>query len=194
MNNLLHPKSVPSSVLTALAASMFALTGCGENIFEVKWREANVDTVLVYSLARPELNLPTAFDFVARRALEVEDPQATGVWDLLLDTQAGELVFLPPGALDVGSGAMVLKLPDMAFDDVIKAPKDTTLYSKNTPLSVETSSVYVFRTHQGSNRFGFPCFFFGKLQPLEVQPAVGTVRFMYDVSTLCDDRHLIPPD
>ena len=194
MNKSSLSKSEPLPVLVLLAASMVGLTGCGENIFELKWTEADVDTVLVYSLARPELNLPTAFDFVGRRALEIESPGATGVWDLLLDTQDGELVFLPPGALGVASDAMVLKLPDMAFDDVIKAPKDTTLYSKDTPVSVETSSVYVLRTHQGANRFGIPCLFFGKLQPLEVQPAIGTVLFMYDVSTLCDDRGLIPRD
>ena len=173
---------------------MLGLTACGENIFEATWTVARVDTVLVYSLARPELNLPNGYDFVNRRTMEIHDPGATGQWDLIVDTQNGELVFLPPGGLDVVSEAMILKLPDMNFDDVVTAPKDTTLYSRDMPVSVETSSVYVLRTHQGADRFGVPCVFWGKLQPLDVQPDVGTVRFMFDVSTLCDDRGLIPQD
>ena len=170
------------------------MSGCGENIFEQKWTEAEVDTVLIYSLARPELNLPTAFDFVDRLALEIQAPGATGEWDLVLDTQDGQLVFLPPGVLGIISETIVLRIPDMAFDDVTTAPKDTTLYSADLPLLVEASSVYVLRTHEGFDRFGLPCRFYGKIQPLEVEPALGTVRFMYDVSRLCDDRSLIPPD
>ena len=173
---------------------MVGLAGCGDNIFEAKWTLPNVETVLLYSLARPELNLPSAFDFVNRRALEIQASEATGLWDVLLDTQDGELVFLPPGALNVDSEAFLLKLPNMAFDDVVTAPKDTTLYSRDTPFSVEMGSVYVFRTHRGQDRFGFPCVFFGKLQPVDIQPAVGTVSFMYDVSTLCDNRGLVPRD
>ena len=175
-------------------ASVLGLSGCGENIFEQKWTVARVDTVLIYSLARPELNLPAGFDFVNRLTVEIQAPGATGTWDLLLDTQDGQLVFLPPGALGITSGTMVLALPGMTFDDVIKAPKDTTLYSVDLPLLVETNTVYVLRTHQGFDRFGLPCRFYGKLQPLEVELAPGTVQFVYDVSRLCDDRALIPPD
>ena len=175
-------------------ASVLGSTGCGENIFEQRWTVANADTVLIYSFARPELNLPSGFDFVNRMAVEIQAPGATGIWDLLLDTQDGQLVFLPPGALGIDSKAMVLPLRGQAFDDVLRAPKDTTLYSKDLPVPVETTSVYVLRTHEGVNRFGFPCTFFGKLQPLEVEQALGTVRFVYDVSTLCDDRGLVPED
>lgn len=170
------------------------LTGCGDNIFEQKWTTASVDTVLIYSLARPELNLPAAYDFVNRFRVVLQQPGATGQWDLLLDTKDGQLVFLPPGALDITSATRILALPGMAFDDVIRAPKDSTLYSVDLPIPVETTSVYVLRTHQGTDRFGFPCSFYGKFQPLEVDPVLGTVRFQFDVSRLCDDRGLIPTD
>ena len=174
--------------------SVVALSGCGENIFEQKWTDADVDTVVVYSLARPELNLPTAFDFVNRFLVEVHDPGATGSWDLLVDTQNGQLVFVPPGALGITSEVMFLALPEMDFDDVLQAPKDTTLYSVDVPIRVETSTVYVLRTHQGFDRFGLPCLYYGKFQPIEADPLVGTVRFLYDVSRLCDDRGLVPTD
>ncbi len=177
-----------------LVASVLVVGACGENIFDVKWTQPNVDTVLLYSLARPELNLPSGFDFLDRIAMRIHQPGATGLWDLVLDTQDGQLVFLPPGALEIVSDAMVLSLPGMAFDDVIEAPKDTTLYSRDSAIPVELGSVYVLRTHQGQDRFGLPCSFYGKLEPLDVDPAVGTVRFKYDVSTLCDDLGLVPTD
>ena len=184
----------PLQVATFCFAAVLGLSGCGENIFEQKWTVARVDTVRIYSLARPELNLPSGFDFVNRIAVEIQAPGATGAWDLLLDTQDGQLVFLPPGALGITTETKFLAIPGMAFDDVVTAPKDTTLYSGDLPLLVETNTVYVLRTHQGFDRFGLPCRFYGKLQPLEAELALGTVRFVYDVSRLCDDRALIPPD
>ena len=179
--------------MAVYVASITGLSGCGENIFDQKWTEARVDTVLIYSLARPELNLPSAFDFVKRLTVELQSPGATGEWDLVVDTRDGQLVFLPPGSLGFTSEMMFLAIPGMAFNDVIKAPGDTTQYTKDTPLVVDANSVYVLRTHQGFDRFGLPCLFYGKFQPLVVDPANGSVEFEYDVSRLCDDRSLIPP-
>ncbi len=194
MNNPFLSRSGSLYVEALFLASVLGSTGCGENIFELRWTQANPDTVLIYSLARPELNLPTAFDFVGRGPLEIHEPGATGAWDLALDTQDGQLVFLPPGALDIMTEAMVLAMPGMDFDDVIEAPTDSTLYSKDQLVLVETSSVYVLRTHAAPGRFGVICVRYGKLQPLQVEPALGTVEFQYDVSTLCDDRGLVPED
>ncbi len=177
-----------------LVASVSGLTACGQNIFDIKWTVSNVRTALIYSLARPELNLPTAFNFVDRVAVEIQAPGATGSWDLVLDTQDGQLVFLPPGALGINSDVMVLEIAGVDFDDVIEAPQDSTLYSRDQPVPVETTSVYVLRTHEGTNRSGLPCLFYGKLQPLEVELDLGSVLFEYDVSVLCNDRGLVPED
>jgi hypothetical protein len=175
-------------------ASVSGLTGCGENIFDVKWTEARVDTALVYSLARPELNVFSGFDFVTRLPIRAQAPGATGQWDLLLDTQGGQLVFLPPGALDIESATLLLPIPGTAFGDVLKAPKDTTRYTRDLPLPVEIGTVYVLRTHRGRNQFGLSCSFYGKFQPVVVDPAQGTVQFAYDVNTICNDRALIPEE
>lgn len=181
-------------VVALFIASVSGLTACGENIFDIKWTDANVGVAVIYSLARPEINLPTAFNFVSRIPVEIHTPGATGSWDLVLDTQDGQLVFLPPGALEIISEVMFLEMPNMAFDDVIEAPKDSTLYTKDQPLPVEMSSVYVLRTHAAPGRFGLVCSYYGKLQPVLIEPVLGTVAFEYDVSTLCDDRGLVPED
>ncbi len=181
-------------VVTVVATSVLGLTACGENVFDLKWTIARVNTVLLYSLARPELNLPSGFDFVDRRAVEIQQPGVTGLWDLLVDTQDGQLVFVPPGALGIDSEVMILPIPDMAFDDLLTAPEDSTLYTRDQPVPIETSSVYVLRTHEGPSRFGVPCVFWGKIQPTEVDLVFQTVQFVYDVSILCDDRGLVPED
>ena len=194
MNRPLFSRSRPLYVVAFLAASVLGLTACGENIFDLKWTIARVNTVLLYSLARPELNLPSGFDFVDRREIEIQQPGVTGLWDLLVDTQDGQLVFVPPGALGIASEVMVLPIPDMAFDDLLTAPEDSTLYTRDQPVPIEMGSVYVLRTHAGPSRFGVPCVFWGKIQPTEVDLALETVQFVYDVSILCDDRGLVPED
>jgi len=173
-------------------ASASGLTGCGENIFEVKWTDARVDTVLVHSLARPEINLFSGFDFVKRIRIRAQTPGVTGEWDLLLDTQGGQLVFLLPGALDIESTTLVFPMPGAAFDDVLRAPKDTTLYTRDLPLPVDMGTVYVLRTHRGPNRFGLLCSLYGKFQPIAIDPAQETVQFAYDVNRICDKRALVP--
>ena len=97
--------------MVGLAAT---LTACGSDPFAIKWTSAP-DTVLLYSLARPEFNLPSGFNFFGRNAVKVESATATGTWDLALDTKGGELVFLPPGALGVDSRARVTELAGARF-------------------------------------------------------------------------------
>ena len=76
--------------MALLVTSVLGLSACGENIFDVKWVNSSVQTVLIYSLARSELNLPSGFDFVNRNPVEIQQPGVTGFWDLLVDTQDGE--------------------------------------------------------------------------------------------------------
>ena len=194
MNRPSFSRFRPLYVVAFLAASVLGLTACGENVFDLKWTVARVNTVLLYSLTRPELNLPSGFDFVDRREIEIQEPGATGSWDLLVDTQDGQLVFVSPGALGIVSEVMILQIPDTAFADVLTAPEDSTLYTKDQPVPIETGSVYVLRTHEGPSRFGVPCVFWGKIQPTDVDLALETVQFVYDVSILCDDRGLVPED
>ncbi len=194
MNRPLFSRSRSPYVVVFLAVSVLGLTACGENVFDLKWTIARVNTALLYSLARPELNLPSGYDFVDRQEIEIEQPGSTGLWDLLVDTQDGQLVFVPPGALGIDSEVMILPIPDMAFDDLLTAPEDSTLYTRDQPVPIETSSVYVLRTHEGPSRFGVPCVFWGKIQPTDIDLVFETVQFTYDVSILCDDRGLVPED
>lgn len=176
-----------------IALSLVALLGaCEDDPFAIDWPAAP-DTVLLYSLARPELGLESAFNFNARQPVRIEAPTATGNWDLALDTQGDDLVFLPPGAFNINSRARVTALPGLAFDDVLEAPADTTLYSATAPVTVKLNTVYVVRTSQTAGSFGQPCVYYAKLEPLVIDVEAGTLEFVYDGNPVCNDPRLVPP-
>jgi len=159
----------------------------------VNWQE-NPDTVILFSLARPELNLRSGFDFINRTPIRIESPEATGKWDMVLDTHEGGLVLLPPGALGItGTKARIIPMGPMDFDAVRRAPSDTTLYVGDKPVPVEIGHVYVVRTRQQAGFYGRQCVYYGKFEPLEQDPAEGTLKFVLDVSPVCNSRKLYPP-
>lgn len=179
-----------------LAVSAAVLMGgvgaCGDDPFLIRWEE-NPDTVLLYSLDRPELNLLSGFNFQARLGVTVEDATATGTWDLAVDTRNGQIVFLPPLALGIESRAGIAPLPNRDFD-LREAPEDTAKYVTDQPVPVELGTLYVVRTNQRQGSFGTRCQYYYKVWPLAVDPQGGTVTFMYDGSPVCNDLKLIPPD
>lgn len=172
---------------------VLAASGCGGNDSLLTWI-ASPDTVVLYSLARPELNLLSAFNFRERSTVRIETVGAGFSWDIALDTRGEQLVLLAPGALGVESRARVARLPGMTFDDVIEAPQDSLLYSETQPVALDLSSTYVVRTDTRLSRFGGDCVFYAKLQPLTIDVAEGSLEFVFDASPLCNDRKVVPPD
>jgi hypothetical protein len=168
-------------------------TACDDDLFQVNWVE-NPDTAFLHSLARPELNLLSGFDFISRAPIRIESPEATGKWDMVLDTHEGELVFLPPGAVGiVGSKARIIPMGDMEYDAVRRAPSDTNRYVSDEPVPVEIGHIYVIRTRQQAGFYGRQCVYYGKFEPLEQDPVAGTLSFVFDVSPVCNSRKLYPP-
>ncbi|MFH1765263.1 MAG: hypothetical protein ABIF09_13830 [Gemmatimonadota bacterium] len=175
--------------LPLLAGAM----ACDDDLYKINWEE-NPDTAYLYSLARPELNLLSAFDFISRIPIRIESPNATGQWDMVLDTQEGKLVLLPPGAVGIfGSRARIIPMGNIPFEEVLKAPSDTTLYVGDEAVPVETGHVYIIRTRQQSGLYGQSCVYYGKFEPLEQDPVAGTLSFLFDVSPVCNSRKLYPP-
>ncbi|MFC1574640.1 hypothetical protein ACFL3Z_01005 [Gemmatimonadota bacterium] len=169
-----------------------ALVACDEDPFKIQWA-ASPDTVLLYSLARPELNLLSAFDFVHRFPIRIESPAASNEWDMAVDTEDGQLVLLPPGAVGISnSKAAVSPMPGVAFDDIRKAPADTALYIRDRSVHMTVGTTYVIRTRQEIGIYGTLCVYFGKLKPISADPVAGTLTFVYDVSPACNDRNLTP--
>ena len=179
--------------IAALVALSVGLASCGSDPFAFPW-ELDADTVLLYSLARPELNLEAAFNFNNRRKVRVEAATATGTWDVAVDTRGGQIVLLPPGALGISSKAGVTALPGLSFDDVIDAPEDTAVYSRFEAVAVQMGTIYVVKTSQSPGIFGRACSYYAKLEPLIIDVEGGTLTFKFDASPVCNSLRLIPPD
>ena len=181
------------AILTLVAVvSVGGIAACGDDPFLIRW-ELDPDTVLLYSLARPEFNLLSGFNFRQRIGVTVEDATATGTWDLAVDTRGGQIVFLTPQVLGVDSRAGIAPLPGKTFD-IRRAPEDTAAYVTDEPVPVTVGTLYVVRTNQTLGSFGTRCQYYYKVMPLAADPQQGTVTFMYDGSPVCNDFKLIPPD
>jgi hypothetical protein len=174
-------------VLVLLAAPLLA--ACDEEIFDPRWSAAP-DTVVLFSLARPELDLESAFQFFGRTTVRLERPGSATLWDVALDTRAGQLVLLTPAALGIDSRVRIAALPGQSFDLVEEAPADTLLYTAINPVPVQLNATYVVRTRideQGCSKYA-------KMAPLAIDVPAGRLQFMYDTNPLCNDRRLVPPD
>jgi hypothetical protein len=168
-------------------------TAACEDPFEIRW-EARTDTALIYSLARPEPNLASAFNFYFRAPVAVESPGSTGQWDVALDTEGGRLVLVPPRALGINSRARIAALPGLSFQDVTDAPADTAAYVSNRSVPLVHGTIYVVQTSEQSGSFGQRCVFFAKMEPLVLDLTAGTLRFAFDASPVCNDTRLVPPE
>jgi hypothetical protein len=180
-------------VLLLGAALTVGLQACGETLVDTPWT-ARVDTATLYSLANPNLALSSAYDFFDRTRVHVEQAGMQRAWDLALDTRGGTLVLVPPGALGIDSKARVAALPGQSFAQVQEAPADTLVYSSKTPVPLDLNTTYVVHTDLRSSPFGLTCQYYAKMQPISIDPAAGTMRFISDTSPICNDRRLVPPD
>ncbi len=177
---------------TALAALLVVgLSGCDDDPFRIIWT-ANPTNGTVYSLSLPQLNLPSAFSVVERRAYRVEASGSTGRWDLAFDIQGGQAVLLPPGALGVTSEARILAQPDQTFDGIRRAPSDLEQYAQSEPVPAVSGRVYIVRSGQQVGPFGTRCIYYSKLEITEVDLDGGSLSFRFDTNPACNDRSLRP--
>jgi len=178
----------------ALAAALLTgLAACGSDPFAFNWSDAP-DTVVLYSLARPETNLPSGYNFYSSARVVVEAPGATGSWDVALATDGADLVFLPPGALGVDSRARIAVLEGMALDEVTAAPADTAAFAVADTVPVRLGTTYVVRTGQRTGSFGTRCVYYAKVEAVEIDVAGGTLTFREVTNPVCNNRRLVPPD
>jgi hypothetical protein len=188
-----RPAGLEIALVAACGFGMAGLSACGDDPFAINWTPSP-DTVLLYSLARPELNLVSGFNFRRRQVVRIEGAESTGAWDMAVDTREGQIVLLPPGALGVESAARIAPMPGETFESLLEAPSDTLLYTASDAVPATVGTAYVVRTERYAGAFGTRCVSYAKFEPLDVDPAAGTLTFVFDVSPVCNDRRLIPPD
>ncbi len=180
-------------VIALAAALLMGPLACGDDPFAFNWSD-RPDTVVLYSLARPELNVPSGFNFLSAATVTIESPRSTGAWDVALDTRGSDLVLLPPGALGVDSRARIAPLDGLTLADVEEAPSDTAVYVSASPVPVRAGTVYIVRTDQRAGSFGSRCVYYAKMEAIEIDVGEGTLRFQHVTNPVCNDRRLVPPD
>lgn len=175
------------------AAVLFGTVACSGDPFAFQWSDAP-DTVQLYSLARPELNLASGFNFFQGTRVRVESATATGTWDVAVDTRGGQIVLLTPGAFGVVSAARITSLPGMTLGDVTEAPRDTLVYVAKDPVPVQMGTVYVLKTNRQRGSFGSSCVYYAKLEPVIIDVAGGTLTFRHVTNPICNSQDLVPPN
>lgn len=183
-----------TSIMAGLAFAVVALSACDDDPFGFEDWVLRPDTAFLYSLDRPELNLPSGFNLTSRQRVRVEAAGSTGNWDFLVNTVDGSMVLLTPSALGLDTRAAIAPIADQTFDGIRTAPGDTTAYIRTEAVQMTVGELYVIRTNIQSDQFGQSCSFYGKLEPLEIDIDGGTFRFRYDSNPLCNSRDLVPPE
>ena len=186
------PASTARRIVPLFVALLWA-GACDDDFFTIRW-ELSPDTVALYSLARPELNLASGFSFNDRFKVEIEGQNASGTWDVAVDTQNGQMVWVTPRLLGIESEAGITPVDGSSFESLTRAPGDTILYYNTVPVPIRVGQLYAVRTFEAPGLYGQPCNYFGKVEVLSLDPVVGTVEFRYDSSPVCNDRELIPPN
>jgi hypothetical protein len=179
------------AMAVAAGWSALALTACkSTNPFLTNWTP-NTDTVALYSTADSSHNLYDGFDFVDVTRAIIEGSHAMGTWDVAVGTDSTGLVWLPPGALGVSSAAGIAMTSGQAYDQVTSAPTDSSKYVR-TPVPIVVGVTYVIRTRKVTDAYGSTCSHYGKVEPVDVDLALGRVLFIFDSNPNCGDFRLKP--
>ncbi len=181
------------AALLLVIALLPILSACGEDPFLFRWDLDPLEDEL-FALDREELNRPAGFNMLEARRIVVESAQSQGAWDFAVERISGKLHLLPPAVLGIPNGAAIIEIPGVRYEDVTEAPSDTTRYVKDAPVPINPGSIYLIRTHEQTGSLGQRCFFYGRVEPLEVDVVRGVFRFKHDTSPDCNNRNLIPPD
>ncbi|MGQ0814346.1 MAG: hypothetical protein ACT4O1_07750 [Gemmatimonadota bacterium] len=178
--------------LTLLAA--VTVPACDDQFGPQPWN-ATPDTIMLFSLSRSDLlGMPSAFDAVNHRRIEIETPGSTGAWDFALGGTNGELQLIPASGFagQGGSRAAIATITGVDFDALLEAPDDTARFSSR-PVTLTVGGVYVVRTRRVPCSFG-SAVHYGKIKAVAVDPPSGRASFAVVVNPLCNDRSFVPPE
>lgn len=181
------PSATRSITFLALALTL-VLGGCDDGFEPLVWGNFP-DTVALFSLARPEyVDRPSAYDMAAEVAVVVEQQRANpATFDVAVtEDDEGTFQLLPAGLFadfDIRPG--IFHHPSATFESLMRAPREGFEFEQ--PVRADTTGVYVIRSRQAPNG----CFYYGKLEVLELDPAgIMTIRALRNPN--CSDRSLVP--
>lgn len=190
MGGLVHRlrRLVPLVVLMVAA--------CDDPYGPARWN-ATPDTLLLYSASRAEyLGRASALDITQLpvAALPLEAPGVTGNWDIALTDADGGLALVPASAFaGLESRSRISVDSASLLEDVTQAPRDSAFYTVQ-PVPVRAGDVYIVRSRRASCGGISTGYRYGKLRPVAINEAAGTLLFEIVVNPYCDNRSFVPPE
>ncbi|OGU19389.1 MAG: hypothetical protein A3K13_03625 [Gemmatimonadetes bacterium RIFCSPLOWO2_12_FULL_68_9] len=126
------------------AATVGAVSGCGDPFGQEATIENAVDTVILYALRDTPIRLPSAYDMFQLSGSQAVRTDTTSQFDFAFDIDsAGRALIYPAGALGL-SREPGLQLMDKRFDEVRRAPD--TGYRADSAMTVTQGNVFVARS------------------------------------------------
>lgn len=130
---------------------------------------------------------PSAFNGAGPGVVSPERPQFAGQYDFAL-RQSGSAFRFVAVETPTRTGRPGIVLSTTPFEDIDEASRRRSEYSDSSVVLVQGAS-YLYRTRQYQSPLG-PCFNYGKLKILALDPAQGTASLQAVVNVNCDDERL----
>jgi hypothetical protein len=175
-------------LIFAAALSAPAVAACDDPTSFLNEPTLRADSALVVrapTAAGPDA--PSAFNGAGPTVVSPERPQFAGQYDFALRQSGGTFRFVALETPTRGArpGIMASTTP---FENIDEASRRRSEYSDSS-LVLATGASYIYRTRQYQSPVG-PCFNYGKLKVLALDPALGTASLQVLVNLNCDDERL----
>lgn len=180
--------------LVSLGFGLLTILACGNTGLQPGIDANVIDTVSLYAVDGTALNLPSAFSIAKPNAVRTD---LTTNFEFVFNfTPLDSAVFLPTGAVHLGIGSALQKMPPgTSFDAVTIAPGG--VYIDSLPVVVDSGTVVVVRSRPVSQAALSVCvtgigYLYAKVQVLAIDTLARRIDLKVLANQNCGYRSLTP--
>jgi FtsP/CotA-like multicopper oxidase with cupredoxin domain len=175
-------------LILAAALSAPAVAACDDPTSFLNEPVLRADSALVLRApTAPGADAPSALNGAGPNTVSPERPQFAGQYDFAL-RQSGSTFRFVVTETSTRAGRPGIALSTTPYANIEEASRRRSEYADSSVVLVAGAS-YTYRTRQYQSAVG-PCFNYGKLRVLTLDPAAGTASVQAMVNLNCDDERL----
>ena len=175
-------------LILAAALSAPAVAACEDPTSFLNEPRLRSDSALVLRApTAPGADAPSALNGAGPNVVSPERPQSAGQYDFALRQSGSTFRFVLPET-PTTTGRPGISPSATPYESIEEASRRRSEYSDSSVVLV-LGAAYTYRTRQYQSPVG-PCFNYGKLRVLALDPAQGTASIQALVNTNCDDERL----
>ena len=175
-------------LILAAALSAPAVAACDDpNSFLSEPTLRSDSAMVLRAPTAPGADAPSAFNGAGPSVVSPERPQSALQYDFAL-RQSGSTFRFVAVETATRAGRPGIAPSTRPFENIEEASRRRTEYSDSSIVLVSGAS-YTYRTRQYQSAAG-PCFNYGKLKVLALDPVGGTATLQARVNLNCDDERL----